>query len=119
MNKSDRKKLIKTQVIGQTIVFFRADTEAEIARTDTESFPAELQQQGLIYGVKQIVADVNAGEEGEDKFTGIARACEQLDRGLWPTRPKAPVSLESVIASIMELTGKSRAEVEVLQVREG
>jgi len=86
-NKTDRKKLVKTQIVGGTVVFQRADTGAEFARVDTTDLSADMVRATLVYGVKQIVSDVAADATGiDERVTAMGDAVKQLTGGTWPRR---------------------------------
>jgi hypothetical protein len=112
VNKSDRKKLVGTQIVGTKVVFMRADTGEEIGRVDVATLTDNMTQQTLIYGVKQIVSDVVAGAEGiEAKVAGMSAAIASLGSGNWPRRPSAPVDMEKTIVTLMATLGETRAQI--------
>lgn len=114
-NKTDRKKLISTEVLPNSstglatvLVFHRTDTGAEITRLDIARLTDVTQL--LIYGAKQICSDVVAGvDDADKKCAGIAAAVAALDAGTWPRRASAPATLEPAIAMIMKAQGCDRA----------
>lgn len=112
MAKSDRKKLVSTQVVGATIIMHRVDTGAELGRIDTRALTEAMRDQTLIYGAKQIVSDVNAQLEGEAKFEGISRAIAALGSGTWPARTSAPMNMETAILTLMAQLHETREQVE-------
>ena len=112
MAKSDRKKLVSTQVIGTTVIMHRVDTSAELGRIDVRALTDVIRDQTLIYGVKQIVSDVNAQLEGEAKFEGISRAIAALGSGTWPARTAAPMNMEAAILTLMAQLRETREQVE-------
>jgi hypothetical protein len=108
VNKSDRKKLITTQVIGPLVVFMRADTGEEITRLDTDDVSGEMQEALMVYGTKQIVSDIVASLDGiDDKASGMVKACDQLRAGAWPRRA-SQASVEPAIAMLMAAQGITR-----------
>jgi len=108
VNKSDRKKLIATQVIGALVVFQRADTGEEITRVDVDALSGEMQLALMTYGAKQIVSDIVAALDGmDDKAVGMTKACDSLRAGVWPRRA-SQASMEPAIAHIMAHNGWSR-----------
>lgn len=108
VNKSDRKKLINTQVIGALVVFQRADTGEEICRIDTDTVSGAMQTALMVYGAKQIVSDIVAALDGiDEKAAGMVRACDALRAGAWPRRA-SQASMEPAIAHIMAHNGWSR-----------
>lgn len=110
VNKSDRKKLINTQVIGGIVVFARADTGEEITRINTDMVSSEMQLALMVYGAKQIVADVVSQADGiEAKAKGMSAACDALRAGQWPRRISM-ASMEPAIAMIMAAQGCDRAK---------
>lgn len=110
VNKSDRKKLINTQVIGGLVVFARADTGEEITRINTDTVSSEMQLALMVYGAKQIVADVVSQADGiEAKAKGMSAACDALRAGQWPRRISM-ASMEPAIAMIMAAQGCDRAK---------
>lgn len=110
VNKSDRKKLINTQVIGGIVVFARADTGEEITRINTDMVSSEMQLALMVYGAKQIVADVVSQADGIDaKAKGMSAACDALRAGQWPRRISM-ASMEPAIAMIMAAQGCDRAK---------
>lgn len=110
VNKSDRKKLINTQVIGGIVVFARADTGEEITRINTDTVSSEMQLALMVYGAKQIVADVVSQADGiEAKAKGMSAACDALRAGQWPRRISM-ASMEPAIAMIMAAQGCDRAK---------
>lgn len=115
VNKSDRKKLINTQVIGALVVFARADTGEEICRVNVDDVSSDIGLALRVYGAKQIVADIVSQADGiEAKAKGMAAACDALASGQWPRRVSA-ASLEPAIAMLMTAQGISReAAMELL-----
>lgn len=112
VNKSDRKKLVGTQVIGGVVVFHRADTGEEIGRVDTTALTPAMVQSTLVYGTKQIVSDVVAGADGiEAKINGMKAAIASLGAGTWPRREGAPASMEKAIVTMMAALGETRAQI--------
>ena len=110
VNKSDRKKLINTQVIGGIVVFARADTGEEITRINTDMVSSEMQLALMVYGAKQIVADVVSQADGiEAKAKGMSAACDALRAGQWPRRISM-ASMEPAIAMIMAAQSCDRAK---------
>lgn len=110
VNKSDRKKLINTQVIGGIVVFARADTGEEITRINTDMVSSKMQLALMVYGAKQIVADVVSQADGiEAKAKGMSAACDALRAGQWPRRISM-ASMEPAIAMIMAAQGCDRAK---------
>lgn len=110
VNKSDRKKMVSTQVVGSVVVFHNAQTEAEITRIDVAGLSEAMQLALMVYGAKQIVADVVSAVDGIDaKSGGMARATDALRAGMWPRRPSAPASMEPAILMIMAAQGCDRA----------
>ena len=110
VNKSDRKKLINTQVIGALVVFARADTGEEIARLNVDNVSADMGLALRVYGAKQIVADVVSQADGIDaKAKGMSAACDALNNGNWPRRVSM-ASMEPAIAMIMAAQGCDRAK---------
>lgn len=110
VNKSDRKKLINTQVIGGIVVFARADTGEEISRINTDAVSSDMQLALMVYGAKQIVADVVSQADGiEAKAKGMSAACDALRAGQWPRRISM-ASMEPAIAMIMAAQGCDRAK---------
>ena len=100
VNKSERKKLVSTSVVGSVVIFHRVDTGAELGRTDFTQHSAEVETQVSIYGVKQIVSDVNSQLEGEEKFAGITRAIADLNAGVWPARIGKAISPDAAMAAL-------------------
>lgn len=112
VNKSDRKKLVGTQIIGSVVVFQRVDTGEEIGRVDSGALAGVALEQTLVYGVKQIVSDIVASADGlEAKITGMQGAIASLNEGQWPRRLAAPVDMNKAIETMMKALGKTRAEV--------
>lgn len=110
VNKSDRKKLISTQVIGGIVVFARADTGEEISRINIDVVSSDMQLALMVYGAKQIVADVVSQADGiEAKAKGMSAACDALRAGQWPRRISM-ASMEPAIAMIMAAQGCDRAK---------
>lgn len=108
VNKSDRKKLINTQVIDALVVFQRADTGEEICRIDTDGVNGAMQTALMVYGAKQIVSDIVAALDGlDEKAAGMVRACDALRAGQWPRRA-SQASVEPAIAMLMTAQGISR-----------
>jgi len=67
VNKSERKQLVGTSVVRDSItVFARKDTGEEFARVDVMALTPEMQLQCMLYGVKQVVADCVSAAEGID-----------------------------------------------------
>ena len=114
-NKSDRKKLISTQVVETVLVFHRTDTGAEIARIDVRGLPTAIIAPTLVYGIKQIASDVVAGvEDVEKKIAGIAAAVSAIGAGQWPRRAAAPATMEPAIAAIMATQKCSRTQARAM-----
>lgn len=108
-NKTDRKKVVATNVFGSTVTFHRAETGEEFARLDVRTLPDSIVDQLLIYGAKQIAADVVAGVDGaEKKIEGMTAAIAALGCGQWPRRAAAPATLEPAIAALMANMAISR-----------
>ena len=108
VNKSDRKKLINTQVIGALVVFQRADTGEELCRVNTDNVSADMQLALMTYGAKQIVSDIVSAADGiDDKAKGMAAACDALRAGVWPRRA-SQASVEPAIAMLMAAQGITR-----------
>lgn len=108
VNKSDRKKLISTQVVGSKLVWHRVETGEEMCRLDICALTPNIVSQLLVYGAKQIAADVVAAADGENKFAGIRAAVAALGAGQWPRRPSAPTSMEAAISALIVNMGISR-----------
>jgi len=109
VNKSDRKKLITTQVVGPLVVFARADTEEEICRINVDGVSDEMRLALAVYGAKQIVADVVSAADGiEAKAKGMSSACDALRAGQWPRRASM-ASIEPAILMLMTAQGITRA----------
>ena len=112
VNKSDRKKLIGTQVVGNIVVFHRVSTGEEIGRVDTGMMGGEILAQTLAYGVKQIVSDIVASADGiEEKCAGMRTAIASLGAGTWPRRAGAPASMDKAIETMMRALGETREQV--------
>lgn len=112
VNKSDRKKLVGTQILGSVIVFQRMDTGEEFARLDTAELAEDVTSATLIYGAKQIVADIVASADGaEAKVAGMIAAIDSLKAGVWPRRQGAPVSMDKAIETMMKALGETEAQV--------
>ena len=110
VNKSDRKKMVSTQIVGSLVVFHNAQTEAEITRLDVAGLSEAMQLALMIYGAKQIVSDVVSVVDGIDaKQRGMVSATEALRAGSWPRRPSAPASMEPAILMIMAAQKCDRA----------
>ena len=108
-NKTDRKKVVSTNVFGSTVTFHRAESGEEFARLDVRALPEGIVDQLLIYGAKQIVADVVAGVDGVDKkIDGMAAAVASQGSGVWPRRASAPATLEPAIGALMANMGITR-----------
>lgn len=102
MAKSERKQLVKTSVVGgHVVVFHRADTGEEIGRVDAQGLDEALATQCAVYGIKQVVSDVVAQLDGQDKFDGIQRGCDALNAGAWPRRAPTAGSMEGAITALM------------------
>lgn len=108
--KSDRKKLVSTQVDGAKLIWHRVDSGAEIGRLDVTTLTKEMKLALMQYGAKQIVADVVSAAEGEAKFNGMAAGIAALGAGTWPRRPSAPSTMEPAIAALMANLGCDRAK---------
>lgn len=108
-NKTDRRKLVETQVVLSKVVWFDATTKTEFCRADVAEMSEAMQMQLAQYGLKQIVADVVAGVDGGDaKMAGMARAVEQAKMNQWPRRAPAEGSLERAIGLLMMAQGCGR-----------
>lgn len=101
MAKSERKQMVKTQVINTLVIFQRADTGAEIERVDGADLNEAMQTACATYGIKQIVSDVVSQLDGQDKFDGMAKACDALRAGAWPRRAPSAGSMEGAIMALM------------------
>ena len=110
MAKSDRKQLVKTQTIGTLVVFHRADTGEEIGRVDGADLTEDMQTACATYGIKQIVSDVVAQLDGQDKFDGITRGCDALNAGAWPRRAPTSSAMEAAVTALMVNMKIDRAE---------
>jgi hypothetical protein len=121
VNKSDRKTLVKTQVIGSIVVFLRADTGEEFSRIDVASVTPEMQTKLMVYGAKQVCADVASGADTlQASIEGRAGACDALRLGVWPSRAPAPGSMEPAIAAVMRAVNCTReAAMALLLVKPG
>lgn len=107
VNKSDRKKLIKTEVFGGVVVFQRADTGEEFTRLDVDDLAETVITQLMTYGAKQIIADVVASLDGvDDKVKGMQRAVEALQAGQWPRRT-SEVSVDKAAETLAASMGIS------------
>lgn len=101
VNKSDRKKMIGTTVLDSRVVFNRCDTGEEFGRIDVDRLNDEMRLALMIYGAKQIIADVVSGAEGiDDKIKGMTAAITALEGGSWPRRASA-ANMEPAIQMIM------------------
>lgn len=108
VNKTDRKKLISTEVIGNVVVWHRTDTGEEINRLDilTLTDVSKL----IIYGAKQVCSDVVANESDADKkCAGISKAVDALRAGGWPKR-ESTANVDNAVALIMSRMGITRAK---------
>lgn len=115
VNKTDRKKLVATQVVGETVViFFDTRTGAEFNRLDIVSLTPTMRDKLMVYGAKQIVADIVAGVEGPDaKIKGMSKSVDALVAGQWPARASER-SPEGAIAMLMSAQGCTRAAARAL-----
>ena len=108
VNKTDRKKLASTSVIGALVIWHDVRDGAEFARLDISKLDDPIRDQLCIYGVKQITADIVAGIDGSDaKIKGMAGAVDALIAGQWPRRASV-ASLEGPIAMLMKAQGIDR-----------
>jgi hypothetical protein len=108
VNKSDRKKLINTQVIGALVVFARADTGEEICRLNVDNVDDEMGLALRVYGAKQIISDIVSQSDGiEAKAKGMSAACDALRAGQWPRRA-SQASVEPAIMMLMAAQGITR-----------
>lgn len=111
VNKTDRKKLVSTEVLadGATCVWFDARTGGEFARIDLTECTSDMQTRLAMYGLKQIVADIVSGLDGPDaKIKGMAGAVAMIEAGQWPRRAPAEGSLDRAIAMLMQAQGIDR-----------
>jgi hypothetical protein len=114
VNKTERKKLVQANVVGSQLVWHDMRTEGEFARLDTAQLDADIVAKLVVYGCKQIVADIVAGLDGADaKVNGMIRAITSLQNGVWPSR-SAEKSLEGPISMIMAAQGCDRAAARAL-----
>lgn len=115
VNKTDRVKLVSTQVVESTVIFHRTDTQAEFARIDVAACTGDMKRALLVYGAKQVCSDIAAGIDNADKkIEAIAAAVASLGAGTWPRRASAPASLEPAIAMIMAAQKCDRAQARQL-----
>jgi chemotaxis receptor (MCP) glutamine deamidase CheD len=113
VNKSDRKKLVSTQIIGSVVVFHRCDTEAEIGRVDTAMLEGDILQKTLVYGIKQIVSDIVAAADGIDaKVAGMAQAIKKVNLGEWPRREASVGNVDKALEVMAKALGLTVAEVQ-------
>lgn len=109
INKTERKKLVSTSVVGSQVIWHDARDGGEFARLSIENLDADVTDKLIVYGLKQIVADIVAGVDGADaKVKGMAAAVESIRRGVWPSRASEK-SLEGPIAMLMAAQGCDRA----------
>ena len=113
VNKSERKQLVGTSVVRDSItVFARKDTGEEFARVDVTALTPEMQLQCMLYGVKQVVADCVSAAEGIDaKIAGMSAAVAAIGSGTWPRRTGAPVSTDKAVETLMKALGETREQV--------
>ena len=115
INKSERKQLIKTEVVGTCVVFFEAATGGEVGRVDVaDVMSGEQNFRVAMYGIKQIIGDVVATLAGQAKLDGVQAACDALTLGQWPRRPAAEATMEPALAALMRMQGCSRAEARAM-----
>ena len=106
-NKSERKKLIQTQVVDGVVIFQRADTGEEFTRLDTEGLDPAILEQLVVYGAKQVISDVVASLEGLDaKMEGMQKAVASLENGAWPKRT-SEVSIDKAAETLAAKLGIS------------
>ena len=110
VNKSDRKKLVSTQTVGTVLVWHRVDTGEELCRVDSAALDVDIVEQLIIYGMKQIVADVAANVDGEERFNTIKSGAAAIGCGQWPRRAAAPASMEPALTALMVNMGITRAK---------
>lgn len=113
VNKSERKQLVGTSIVRDTIVVFaRKDTGEEFARIDVDAMSAEMQLQCMLYGVKQVVSDIVSTADGlEAKIDGMKAAVASIGSGTWPRRASAPVSTDKAVETLMKALGETREQV--------
>ena len=108
VNKTDRKNLASTSVVGALVIWHDVRDGGEFARLDVSSLDDQIRDQLCIYGAKQITADIVAGVDGADaKVKGMAGAVDSLRAGQWPRRTSL-ASLEGPIAMLMKAQGIDR-----------
>ena len=104
-NKSDRKKLIATEVYGGTVVFQRVDSGEEFGRVSMDDLGVDIQRQLMVYGAKQVIADVVASADGiEAKVRGMQAAIASLENGAWPKRT-SEVSIDKAAETLAASMG--------------
>ena len=113
VNKSDRKQLVGTSIVRDSIVVFaRKDTGEEFARVDVMALTPEMQLQCMLYGVKQVVSDIVSTADGlEAKIDGMKAAVAAIGSGNWPRRASAPVSTDKAVETLMKALGETREQV--------
>jgi hypothetical protein len=112
VNKTERKKLVGTQVVGDVVVFMRVDTGEEIGRLDTSALTTDMQRATLTYGTKQIISDIGAGTDDiETRIATMQRGIASLGSGSWPRRESAPASMEKAIITMMATLGETREQI--------
>jgi hypothetical protein len=108
VNKTDRKKLVSTSVVENKVIWHDARTGGEFARLNIDELDGKIREQLIMYGLKQIVADIVAGVDGADaKIVGMGKAVDSLVQGQWPRRTSER-SLEGPIAMLMDAQGIDR-----------
>ena len=108
INKTERKKRVSTTVVGSQVVWHDTRDGGEFARLDTATLSETITRQLVVYGLKQIVADIVAGVDGADgKVKGMAAAITSVQSGAWPSRTSEK-SLEGPIAMLMKAQGCTR-----------
>ena len=109
VNKTERKKMVSTEVVGTQVVWFDARDGSEFGRVDLDTLAFTIAQQLKQYGIKQIVADIVAtATSPDDKIKGMRGAIDQINAGQWPRRAPAEGSLTRAIDMLMAAQGITR-----------
>jgi hypothetical protein len=109
INKTERKKLVSTSVVGAAVIWHDMRDGGEFARVNIDQLDGPIRDKLIVYGLKQIVADIVAGVGGADgKVKGMAAAITSIEQGVWPSRASER-SLEGPIAMLMAVQGCDRA----------